>query len=325
MQKSNVFHKRYPAFTLVELLVVVSIIALLISILLPSLRKARENAKCVKCMAHLSGFGRGFFTYATANDDYFCSGSFDPDVDRDRDGPVDKVGWVADLVNGGYGRPGEALCPSNLAKVNQKLGTGNNSGSFGAVYSNGDSYATWELIDGRIKRGYNTNYTQAWYMARTQMRSDTDDVNVKKIGSTCGPLRLNTMLKVSGSRIPLLGDGGLESEDEYLGKHNLGKQTIKSMSDGPFGGPFGPQDYSDFGPAHGFGKRLHGKKSSVRDTANILFADGHVGRFVDKVRDGEFSLGRDASGNLVQQDVDSQVFDGVITLGRRSKSDFLPK
>jgi prepilin-type N-terminal cleavage/methylation domain-containing protein len=62
---------RRGGFTLIELLVVVAIIAVLIAILLPSLGRARDNAKTVRCQSNLSQLYKAINLYATENDDYF--------------------------------------------------------------------------------------------------------------------------------------------------------------------------------------------------------------------------------------------------------------
>ena len=124
-------------FTLIELLVVVAIIALLISILLPSLARARELAKRSVCASNMKNIGNGLVIYGNINDDALpAAGPIDRDTltyltlcgDDDVFNPADigagnfhtslsNTRNLATLIRDGDFAPKSLVCPSSDDKA----------------------------------------------------------------------------------------------------------------------------------------------------------------------------------------------------------------
>jgi prepilin-type N-terminal cleavage/methylation domain-containing protein/prepilin-type processing-associated H-X9-DG protein len=119
---------RRAAFTLVELLVVIGIIALLISILLPSLSRAREQGNAVKCLSNLRQLGMAFVMYTNAN-----KGALPADAPNNKDQPEDFVHWetgrnLEESALGPYwGKPFPAsllICPTDDVNNRERVKKG---------------------------------------------------------------------------------------------------------------------------------------------------------------------------------------------------------
>lgn len=76
--------KSISVFTLIELLVVIAIIAILAAMLLPTLSKAQEKGRSIKCTGNLKQLGMIFIQYTMENEDWILSADDDCGVNNIR-------------------------------------------------------------------------------------------------------------------------------------------------------------------------------------------------------------------------------------------------
>lgn len=188
--------KQRRGFTLVEMLVVVTIIGMLVAMLMPALSRARESARAVSCQNNLRQLGLAMQEFANVDPAHrLCTGAYD----QRRDGCLFEFGWVADCMKTGSAVPGKMLCPSNqvrsLEKLNDLLGlgttnstadglpdasrlttgkcadtTGSTTGPVHGPWANSGAAGTpwFEYAKTMVvEEGYNTNYASSWFMVRS--------------------------------------------------------------------------------------------------------------------------------------------------------------